>query len=487
MKPVSCKKAVALIEASALELTNDAEATLLDGHLAQCPACREIFEQNEQVIAGFRSAFAMSGDHESNSETALLAKLRWRVQCESSAIAYKHKMRRRWLVVTAIAATVAIIAGATLFFEPSFFTNILQSNDEHPWELTNVQTTDAGGLLRPLVHDRYLIALRTDEHGKTLTVVKRHDGTSIWHARDNFEGGPATDGNFVFAWLKGSDGTRELAAYALNNGKLRWQQKYPDTSKVLRPREIVASAQGVGWVDRNRLYWLDPQNGQCRWSIPLNPGQTPRPKLTLSGDCLVVADTRDVTAFEMSDGKIRWSQGSEQVLAGWLEPRLTSDEHRVVIIRTMAPNIDLAQCIKTETGQLCWSRELKAPVQHLLLQNDMLFARGQKVTALEGKSGNEMWSMPVDGCSPVTLVDGCLYLIAGARGLMAIDPHNGKQLWRYDHVVSCSGLSVAGNFGYVRTSDGVLHAIPLNQQWEKTKERQAANSLPPIMLASRDF
>jgi outer membrane protein assembly factor BamB len=103
----------------------------------------------------------------------------------------------------------------------------------------------------------------------------------------------------------------------------------------------------------------------------------------------------------------------------------------------------------------------------------MLFVRGQALTAIDGRTGNQLWSLRADGCSPVTLADGKLYLMEGANGVFAVDPATGATLWRNGDLASCSGLAVSGRMGYVRTTDGVLHAIRLMDDPARAKEQQA--------------
>jgi hypothetical protein len=54
-----------------------------------------------------------------------------------------------------------------------------------------------------------------------------------------------------------------------------------------------------------------------------------------------------------------------------------------------------------------------------------------------------------------------------------VDPATGATLWSNGDLASCSGVAVSGRMGYVRTTDGVLHAIRLTDDPARTKEQQA--------------
>jgi len=469
MKSITCRGAESLVEREALGLLTPSEKNVLVAHTAECAACRDAQAATRASVARFRDAFnaTATGDR-------TVAQLRWRVQCDRAQPQQGARWRRRLRPVARIAAALVLALGAARLVLSRLGRDPDAGCACHPWELTGVQPLDAGGLAQPLLCGQSLIALRQVGREKWLTAVSRHTGKKMWHVSAPFEGGPATDGTRVFAWVRGEDGTRQMAAHDAATGRLYWRHPFPDASRVLRPREIVAGEQGVGWVDRNAVTWLDARNGRCRWSAALTPGETPRPKLVIGPGCVVVADAREICARAMKSGERLWTHQLEPGLAGWLEPRISGDANRLAVARTIAPSVDRLTCLDIRSGQTLWKQDTSSPAQHILFQDGMLFVRGQEVKAFDGTAGTPVWSMPASGCSPVTLANGRLYLMAGIKGLLVVDPATGAPLWHADTPASCSGLAVAGRMGYVRTRDGVLHAIQLGDGTAGTKERQAA-------------
>jgi outer membrane protein assembly factor BamB len=454
MKNMDCPCAQDLLEKDALGLLSPEEAAALRTHLEQCPACRCVQATTLSATARFQNVF------EKSSDAAPLAKLRWRVQCaqtQDRRVAQRWNFARRFV---RIAACLALIVGVVVLTW-SRINDVRRAAGTacRDWQLAGVQPGDADGAAEPLVCGARVFALQQNENGMSLVAVNSRSGERLWRVSAAFEGGLASDGQRVFAWVRGAD--RQMAAYDVATGRLCWQASCPDIAHAVRPQEIVVGGNGVGWGERNTVTWLDARDGQRKWTTAINVGDTLRPKLSAGSGCVVVMGARQVCALSASRGEVLWSR-VDAGIANWLEPRVSSDGTRIVVAQTISATVDRLSCIDLRTGREIWLRDIAAPARHILFQDGEVFVRGQKIMAFNGKTGEPLWSLPADGCSPVTLADGKLYLVAGGNGVLAVDAATGVTLWHSAALASCSGVAVSGRMGYLRTTDGVLRAIRLS-------------------------
>jgi outer membrane protein assembly factor BamB len=101
--------------------------------------------------------------------------------------------------------------------------------------------------------------------------------------------------------------------------------------------------------------------------------------------------------------------------------------------------------------------------RHLLAAGQGVYLRGEGVLALDTGSGAELWSSAASGCGPLTLVDGLIHFAdSGEPGrLVALDPHSGRTAWEVVGIRSCDAFTKIGSTGYIKTQDGIVHAIAL--------------------------
>lgn len=150
----------------------------------------------------------------------------------------------------------------------------------------------------------------------------------------------------------------------------------------------------------NRVYAIDPQTGDVRWSFPekVDNGQTFFASPAVTDDMVVVADYRNsLFALSPADGKQLWSFKSERshFIGG-----AVIDENLIY-----AATVDgVVHALDRETGVETWSYAAKGNV----------------------------WSTPL-------LADGVLYFTSLDRHLYALDAQTGKLSWKFPENGSDSG------------------------------------------------
>ena len=142
------------------------------------------------------------------------------------------------------------------------------------------------------------------------------------------------------------------------------------------------------------------------------------------------------------------------------------------------------------TGELVWSRTAQeGSMFHIALDGDNLFVDGmdEEVTALDARSGTELWSRWADTDEPLVAEDGVLYYVSDGYGAetIAVNEMNGRVLWKGDRmfnpvasgpVIGDGSIFVMGGLGesdstYKRGPTGwAFDATSGEQTWEDALE-----------------
>jgi outer membrane protein assembly factor BamB len=80
---------------------------------------------------------------------------------------------------------------------------------------------------------------------------------------------------------------------------------------------------------------------------------------------------------------------------------------------------------------------------------------------LSRADGDNLWTCQASGCGAVTYADGLLWFVDSQDqgGLIAINSNTGQKAWELPGLRSCNAFVKVGRVGYLKTLDGVVHAI----------------------------
>lgn len=72
-----------------------------------------------------------------------------------------------------------------------------------------------------------------------------------------------------------------------------------------------------------------------------------------------------------------------------------------------------------------------------------------------------LWERPAKGCGPITVREGRAYFVDVHRrgALVAVCADSGEISWHVEGLPSCDAYVSAGEATYLKTRDGVLHAL----------------------------
>ena len=107
-------------------------------------------------------------------------------------------------------------------------------------------------------------------------------------------------------------------------------------------------------------------------------------------------------------------------------------------------------------------REVRG-VRHLLATPEGVFLRGEDIRAYAPATGRPLWRRAAGGCGPLTSHGGLIHFVDSGGGgrLLALRPRSGGKVWEIAGIRSCDAFRRVGRTGYIKTQDGVIHAIAL--------------------------
>lgn len=227
-----------------------------------------------------------------------------------------------------------------------------------------------------------------------VAAVEMIDGAERWRvvADQDLDGitDIATDGMVVVGFNGGcsTTGRRPIVAWDAESGAELWRtlDRVPlsgDTSQ-----ELIHVGDGLAMMmSDHRLFALDAVTGAERWSVLGTFGG-----FDVGSDVVVVAGTESVVALERSDGTERWA-------------------------------VDLAT---------------EGPVGDPVVADDaVLIAGGAALVAVDTASGEVLWRAAVTAGSDRHRVEWTAGVVVGAGadgGTVAVDLHDGSELWSRDDV-----------------------------------------------------
>ena len=157
-----------------------------------------------------------------------------------------------------------------------------------------------------------------------------------------------------------------------------------------------------------------------------------------------------------------WTAALPEQLAGVKRPMAALADGRLYFVqigRTLRAHL---VCMDLGSRRILWHRAAPGALD-LAVADDGVYLRGKEITAFDAATGAQIWSRTARGCGPLTLAGGTIHFADSSKAgaLVALDRRTGKEEWSLAGVRSCDALNMLGSTGYVKTQDGVVHAIRL--------------------------
>ncbi|GGT08943.1 hypothetical protein GCM10010271_08810 [Streptomyces kurssanovii] len=259
------------------------------------------------------------------------------------------------------------------------------------------------------------------------------------------------------------------------SGKERWSRPgitVPGARLIIGGgRLYLASAEYDGDV-----VGIDPATGKETWRSRLGKEyEQPRPIAADDRHVYVLAGileedfstpTNVIAAIDTTSGKITWREqrdkGTEEygITAAVVGERLAYTDFR--------ENVTVRD---TTTGRQLWTKKIgRSNHRRFAVHEDlMIVADGRRLRAFALAAGTERWSLATEEFSAFNdpqVLDGVLYASDSVRGMWAVDPGTGKEIWHnedlLDRAAEAWQFTKVGGTLYGATEhdkDGGVHAF----------------------------
>ncbi len=449
----------------------ESERARLEAHLASCPACREVAEAYRDAVTEVRDAGRSQGDL--YGPVAVRAETVRRVQavCTSAIRSERRRRRLRRGARTAAALAATVLLGALV----GYLAHPLGRGEEgldpalERWRYEGARaerTSPADGVV--VRRDR-LYAVRRPQGGPNgsdpggaVVAIEARLGQVLWRTSLAAPGYLAADGQRVYCVASAPGGKLDLVALTARTGRTAWRFGHRSGRTVLYPsRPVPLPGHRVAWTMGGTVHLLDARTGRALWTRAL-PEEGLVSRVAASGEALLVAGCRGLHGMDAATGRERWHRAFGRPLTPALPPLLAAAGDRVYVAGAGPGRTGRLMCLDRRTGRCHWHRGVPLP-RHLLADGDRVYVRGPDVRALDEASGEAVWTCRADGCGPLTCEDGLIRFVDSGRDgrLVALHGRTGRPAWEIPGLRSCGAFLTAGDTGYVKTWDGVVHAIAL--------------------------
>ncbi|HEY6105670.1 MAG TPA: PQQ-binding-like beta-propeller repeat protein [Anaeromyxobacteraceae bacterium] len=288
------------------------------------------------------------------------------------------------------------------------------------------------------------------------------DGSRLWEfkAAGGFQAAPLITSDAVYV------GSLDGRLYARDKatGKERWQY---DAKEEMGSQPVAASGLVYVATLQDTVLALDAKTGAWKWHHRREAsggGFTIRGVATpIVADGVLYAAFSDgtVVALDARSGSLRWERRVAPKADFMDVDGLALDEGRLYA----AAYSGLLVALDPASGKPLWEVKAAQPSRVAAGGGQVVAVAADRVLALEGKDGKELWSAPLEGSpagTPVARGQGLL-LVPNGRGVLLVDGRSGRTLRTFTRGSGASASpALAGKRFYALSNGGELVAAELS-------------------------
>lgn len=453
----------------------DEDASRTRAHLARCEACAAVERDYRHLVGRIRRDGCATVARPAAERAIRLA-----IDAEIAEIAAARSRPRGVRVLWAVASVAAVLLIALVIWRPW--------RDEPPtapapaglswaplptasagrlstvaerWRYAGARTQTTSIADGVVVRGERMYLLCNDPRGARVVAVDAATGVQRWRSAVASLGYLAADRAHVFC-LAADRRRVELVASAAGDGSVIW--RYPQDRPGLLGgmcRPVVVTGERVCWTNGPAVHMLTAATGRELWTWA-PPDEGPPSSAVVNGDDLLVATRSAVHCLSVRTGREKWRQPLPRDAPGRGPPLLAAGAGKAYIVRGRRACRGRLVTMDLATRAVLWRRNIPV-VRSLLATDEGLYLRGREIVGLDHQTGRQRWACEAGGCGPLTLIDGRIHFVDTRRcgRLVAIEPLTGRKAWEITGIRSCDAFARVGRTGYIKTRDGVVHAIAL--------------------------
>ncbi len=452
-----CRDRLDLCVLGALEA---AEQQAVDRHVTDCEACRVELTARRCMMQDVTAALAAGADEER------LARLQGRLDREIRLVRQQDRFRRVRAVAAAVAAGVVLVGvcGLLAARRRSPAAGVAAHSPTAAWRYDGVSLCEGLDCVYPLVRGETVLAFEGVGADRRIVALARRTGDPLW--RTPFAAAVCSvsaDRERLFTWRLQDGAPRTLVALAVSTGRVLWELTPPHSDAVAAGGALMVSGGVVCWGAGGQVMAVACETGEPVWTARIDTGRSLSAP-TGDDESVYVASGTGLCALRTADGSVRWRAAYATEAGRFRAPLLRYDGERIVVAHRRLTGQGTLRCHDPGTGRVRWELDEEVPLHSVTLDGNV-YVRSERVIALDGDTGQALWSAAIGGCSPLVLARDRLYAVEGRESplLLALDRSTGRRTWEQALASSCSGLVVVGRMGYVSAHDGALYAVNVEQ------------------------
>lgn len=463
---MNCDKFNQCLEMYVLECLDDEQRLAVRLHLELCPTCRQTELEYRRLIGRIKESVPPVG----KSVSDIGRSLNQSIANEIRQVRRRSMLKLAIVKISAAAAIIMLCLGAWHWHSAARHNPSASSTSPSMNQLAAMQVWQKSGalsmMLSPadgiIVRGQRMYRLLNEGQSGRVSALDTQTGEELWQSTVKSIGYLAADEERIYCLVSGKTSPVCLVALDCKTGRELWRTPSDASDRITLPvRPVVIKGLGVCWAGNKKIGLWDP-SGRPVWSRAIeNEGMISCPAAV--GDKLYVASSSTLYCLNVRDGQQEWRKTVSLNSSGFVRPMLAAAPDAVFIAARDQTGRDYLNRISLSGDKADWSR-LAPYVKCLTVAEGQLYVRGQSVQALDMETGQPLWSFKASGCGPVACYDGQVYFVDAAQKsgrLIALDARTGSKTWHLDGISSCDAFSKVGNTGYIKTQDGVVHAIAM--------------------------
>jgi len=463
-----CDEASEQLELYVLDELSPETRQQLEAHLARCAGCRRAVAEYRWLISDIRSRAP---------RPTLRPDLVRSIQRETAAEVRSQTRRTRWrhVAVGASAVAAVLLAGVGLWRVGRLAVGRPQpagdggsssslraaANMPEVWRHGGAQALTSSPADTVVIRGSSMYFLRRDATGAHVAAIDASTGELLWQSDPRSRGYIAADSSRVYCLSPAGRRRTDLVALDARDGSVLWRYADNGADSGLAICCAVAAARGrVCWTTRSTVHMVDAHTGQALWRRTIADEGPVSAALDVDG--LYVASTTSMRRLDAETGRDLWSEALGGGRRGLKRPLLAVGGDRAFLVQPGGKSGARLICLDLASRQRLWDRPA-GDVQHLLAAGVGVYLRGDGIRAYDSRTGGLLWSRAAGGCGPLTSEEGLIHFVDTRDGgrLLALDSGTGRKTWEIAGIRSCGAFRRVGGTGFIKTRDGVIHAIAL--------------------------
>ncbi len=340
-------------------------------------------------------------------------------------------------------------------------TLLAAANLQELWRHGGAQAFTASPADTVVIRGSSMYFLRRDATGDHVAAIEASTGELLWQSDPPSRGYIAADGSRVYCLSPEAHRRTDLVALDARDGSVLWRYSGDGSELGLAHCRAVPVAGGrVCWTTRATVHMVDTQTGLIVWKRAI-ADEGPL-SAAADGGGLCVASSTSIHRLDVETGRDIWSEplgGAARLLT---RPLLALAEGRAFLVQPGGNANSRLICLDLASRRRLWEKST-GDTQHLLATGGGVYLRGDRIRAYDSRTGGLLWSQAASGCGPLTSEAGLIHFVDASDDgrLLALDSETGTKAWEIAGIRSCDAFRRVGGTGYIKTQDGVIHAIAL--------------------------